>query len=90
MNPNWWNLFWFSIWLSVKACGNKLHIYTTVDDVEGLAVTKHLELLKQKDEAEGSFIIEKIVGKLLRTQNRFIHIIFLTNCTQTKQSNPAI
>ena len=33
------------------------------------AATKHLELLKQKDEAEGSFIIEKIVGKLLRTQN---------------------
>jgi hypothetical protein len=27
------------------------------------AATKHLELLKQKDEAESSFIIEKIVGK---------------------------
>ena len=40
-----------------------------VDDVEWLAVaaTKHLELLKQKDKAESSFIIEKIVGKLLRT-----------------------
>jgi hypothetical protein len=38
-----------------------------VDDVEGLAAaaSKHLELLKQKDEAESSFIIEKIVGKLL-------------------------
>ena len=36
-----------------------------VDDVEGLAAaaTKHLDLLKQKDEAESSFIIEKIVGK---------------------------
>ena len=42
-----------------------------VDDVEGLAAaaTKHLDLLKQKDEAESSFIIEKIVGKLLRKQN---------------------
>jgi hypothetical protein len=31
-----------------------------VDDVEGLAVaaTKHLELLKQKDEPESSFILE--------------------------------
>ena len=39
-----------------------------VDDVEGwlaAAATKNLELLKQKDEAESSFIIEKIVGKLL-------------------------
>ena len=27
-------------------------------------VIKHLELLKQKDKAEGSFIIGKIVGKL--------------------------
>jgi hypothetical protein len=44
---------------------------TEVDDVEGLAVaaTKHLELLKQKDEAESSFIIEKIVGKLLSKQD---------------------
>ena len=35
-----------------------------VDDVEGLtaAATKHLELLKQKGEVEGSFIIENIVG----------------------------
>jgi hypothetical protein len=42
-----------------------------LDDVEGLAAatTMHLELLKQKDEAESSFIIEKIVGKLLRMQN---------------------
>ena len=42
-----------------------------VGDVEGLTVaaTKHLELLKQNDEAESSFIIEKMVGKLLRTQN---------------------
>ena len=42
-----------------------------VDDVEGLAVaaTKHLELLKQNDEAESSFIIEKIVEKLLRMHN---------------------
>jgi hypothetical protein len=45
-----------------------------VDDIEGLAAaaTKHLELLKQKDEAESSFIIEKIVGKLLsRTLDLF-------------------
>ena len=36
-----------------------------VDDVEGLAAaaTEHLELLKQKDEAESSFIIYKILGK---------------------------
>ena len=68
---------------NVFICSNP-YIYTTVvqevynrdrspevDDVEGLAAaaTKHLELLKQKDEAESSFIIEKIVGKLLRTQN---------------------
>ena len=35
------------------------------DDVEGLATpaTKHLELLKQNDNTEGSFIIEKILGK---------------------------
>ena len=33
------------------------------------AATKNLELLKQKDETEISFNIEKIVGKLLRTQN---------------------
>ena len=40
-----------------------------VDDVEGLAAaaTKHLELLIQNDEEESSFIIEEIVGKLLRT-----------------------
>ena len=42
-----------------------------VDDVEDLAAaaTKHLDLLKQKDKAESSFIIEKTVGKLLKTQN---------------------
>jgi hypothetical protein len=42
-----------------------------VDDVEGLATaaTKHLEVLKERDEAEPSFIIEKIVGKLQRTEN---------------------
>ena len=41
--------------------------FAEVDDVEGLAAaaTEHLELLEQKDKAEGSFIIEKIVGKLL-------------------------
>ena len=41
-----------------------------VDDVEGLAAapTKHMELLKQKDKAESSFIIEKIVRKLLMQQ----------------------
>ena len=41
-----------------------------VNDFEGLAAadTKHLELLKQKDESESSFIIEKTVGKRLRTQ----------------------
>jgi hypothetical protein len=35
-----------------------------VDDVEGLAAaaTKHLELLIQKDKAEGSFVIENIEG----------------------------
>jgi hypothetical protein len=38
-----------------------------------VAATKHLELLKQKDEAESSFIIEKIVGKLLnRTLDLFL------------------
>ena len=33
--------------------------FPEVDDVEGLAAaaTKHLELLKQKEKAEGSFII---------------------------------
>ena len=61
----------------VFLCSN-LYIYTTlvqevckrdrspeVDDVEGLAVaaTKHLEVVKQRDEAESSFIIEKIEGK---------------------------
>jgi hypothetical protein len=37
-----------------------------VDDVEWLAAasTKHLELLKHKDEAESSFMIEKILGKI--------------------------
>jgi hypothetical protein len=30
---------------------------------------KHLKLLKQKDTGEASFNIEKIVGKLLRTEN---------------------
>ena len=42
-----------------------------VDDIERLAVaaTKHLELFKQKHKAEVSFIIERIVGKLLITQN---------------------
>ena len=46
-------------------------IYYEVDDVEGLvaAATKYLELLKQKDEAESSFIIEKIVGKQRRALN---------------------
>jgi hypothetical protein len=41
-----------------------------VDNVQGMAAAaiKHLELLKQKDKAESSFIIENIVGKLLRTQ----------------------
>ena len=53
-----------------------MHLYTQdsspeVDDVEGLAAaaTKHLELLKQKDKAGSIFIIDKIVGKRLRTQN---------------------
>ena len=38
-----------------------------VDDVKGLAAAaaKHLELLKQKYAAESSFIIVKIVGKVL-------------------------
>ena len=37
-----------------------------VDDVDVLApaATKHLDLLKQKDEAKSSFIIEKTVRKL--------------------------
>ena len=56
-----------------------------LDDVEGLAVatTKHLQLLKQKDKSEGSFIIEKIVGKLIKSENTrpfplyFIFSIFL-------------
>ena len=36
-----------------------------VDGVEGLVVaaTEHLELLKQKYEVEGTFIIEHVVGK---------------------------
>ena len=54
-----------------------------VDDVEGLAAaaTKHLELLKQKDEAESSFIIEKIVGKLLRMQNTRPFLLYLPPLT---------
>merc|ERR1719318_2435321 len=67
----------------VFICSNP-YIYTTVvqevynrdrspevDDVEDLAAaaSKHLDLLKQKDKAESSFIIEKTVGKLLKTQN---------------------
>jgi hypothetical protein len=69
-------------------CSNP-YIYTTVvqevynrdcspDDVEGLAAaaTKHLELLKQKDEAESSFIIEKIMGKPLNRTLDFFHFIY--------------
>ena len=39
-----------------------------VDDVLGLAAaaTKQVELLNQKDEAESSFVIEKIVVPRLR------------------------
>ena len=74
----------------VFICSNP-YIYTTVvqevynrdrspevDDVEGLAAaaTKHLELLKQKDEAESSFIIEKIVGKLLNRTLDLFHFIY--------------
>ena len=62
----------------VFICSNP-YIYTTVvqevynrdrspevDDVEVLAAaaTNHLDLLKQKDEAKSSFIIEKTVRKL--------------------------
>jgi hypothetical protein len=49
-----------------------------VDDVERLAAsaTKHLELLKQKDEAESSFIIENIVGKLLSRTLDLFHFIY--------------
>ena len=38
------------------------------DDVDWLeaTTTKHLELVKQSDKAEVSYIIEKIVGKLLK------------------------
>ena len=38
-----------------------------LNDVEGLAVadTKHLDINKQKDEADINLIIEKIVGKQL-------------------------
>jgi hypothetical protein len=45
---------------------------------EGLAAaaTKHLELHKQKDEAESSFIIENIVGKLLNRTLDLIHFIY--------------
>jgi hypothetical protein len=45
-----------------------------VDDIEGLAstATKHLDLLKQTDEAESSFIIEKIVG---RNAEHFIYFM---------------
>jgi hypothetical protein len=65
----------------VFICSNA-YIYTTVvqevynrdrssevDYVEGLAAaaTKHMEFLKQKDEAVSSFIIEKIMEKLLST-----------------------
>ena len=68
---------------NVLTCSNP-RIYTIVvqevynrdrspefDDVEGLAAaaTKHLELIKQKCKADGSFVIEKIVGKLLRMEN---------------------
>ena len=42
-----------------------------------MAATNHLELLKLKDEAEISFIIEKTVGKLLKTQNIFEDDSFL-------------
>ena len=51
-----------------------------IDDVEGLAAaaTKYLELLKQKDKAEGSFIIEQIVGKLLRTETTRPFTLFLS------------
>ena len=74
----------------VFICSNP-YIYTTVvqevynrdrssevDDVEGLAAaaTKHLELLKQKDEAESSFIIKKIVGKLLNRTLDLFHFIY--------------
>jgi hypothetical protein len=36
-------------------------VFAEVDDVEGLAAaaTKHLELLKQKDEAESSYLIDE-------------------------------
>ena len=44
-----------------------------VDDVE--VATKHLKLLKQNDEAESSFIIEKIVGKLLSRTIDLFHFI---------------
>jgi hypothetical protein len=52
--------------------------YPEVDDVKGLAAaaTKHLELLKQKDEAERSFIIEKIVGKLFNRTLDLFHLIY--------------
>ena len=52
----------FCVWKSLNIvikhvfiCSNP-YIYTTVDDVEGLAAaaTKHLELLKENDKAEGS------------------------------------
>ena len=38
------------------------------------------ESLKQKDQAESSFIIEKIVGKLLRTENMKPFLLYLTPC----------
>ena len=49
-----------------------------VDDVEGMtaAATKHLELLEQKNEAESSFVIEKIVGKLLNRILDHFHFIY--------------
>ena len=41
-----------------------------------IQTTKHLELLKHKDEAESSFIIEKIVGKLLNKTLDLFHFIY--------------
>ena len=41
-----------------------------VGDVEGLTATKHLELPKEKDKAEASFIEEYILGKLRMENNR--------------------
>ena len=73
----------------VFICSNP-YIYTTVvqevynqdrspevDDVEVLAAaaTKHLDLLKQKDEAKSSFIIEKTVRKLQAEHLGLFHFI---------------